>query len=323
MALDKFDEILNNICKEVVCIETFLDAVFGYLCRRTDFFSVSEAVGAGEAREVTLKALEKWQQLARERDKHEEELRERLQSDGVAPAAASEVEVPSDEAAGEARSRAEGPKASPPASCPPETPSAAPVAPSPPGEDDRRYYAADSKCYNGAVRDTYSWAQSITDVDIVVPVPRGVTKGRQVRVTATAASLEVCALHGGEWRALAAGELRWKVRPAQTLWSLEPGAQVQVHLEKLEERWWDALLASEPRIDMAAIDASRPVEDLGQDVEMKLQEAVWNQRRRQEGLPTSDQLAHARILKEAWDKEGSPFAGTPYDPSVLSCGPGK
>ncbi|XP_063240433.1 nudC domain-containing protein 3 isoform X2 [Bacillus rossius redtenbacheri] len=221
------------------------------------------------------------------------------------------------------RSRAEGPKASPPASCPPETPSAAPVAPSPPGEDDRRYYAADSKCYNGAVRDTYSWAQSITDVDIVVPVPRGVTKGRQVRVTATAASLEVCALHGGEWRALAAGELRWKVRPAQTLWSLEPGAQVQVHLEKLEERWWDALLASEPRIDMAAIDASRPVEDLGQDVEMKLQEAVWNQRRRQEGLPTSDQLAHARILKEAWDKEGSPFAGTPYDPSVLSCGPGK
>jgi hypothetical protein len=63
-----------------------------------------------------------------------------------------------------------------------------------------------------------------------------------------------------------------------------------VHFEKIQERWWDALLLSEPKIDLSRIDATRNMDDLAQDEQMKIQEIIWNQERQRQGLPTSDQL---------------------------------
>jgi len=63
-----------------------------------------------------------------------------------------------------------------------------------------------------------------------------------------------------------------------------------VHLEKAEERWWDALLVSEPKIDLSCIDNTRHMNDLPQFEQMKIQELMWNQERKHQGLPTSEQL---------------------------------
>ena len=65
---------------------------------------------------------------------------------------------------------------------------------------------------------------------------------------------------------------------------------LQVHLEKAQERWWDALLVSEPKIDLSCIDTTRHMHDLAQCEQMKIQEMIWNQERKCQGLPTSDQL---------------------------------
>jgi hypothetical protein len=56
------------------------------------------------------------------------------------------------------------------------------------------------------------------------------------------------------------------------------------------EKWWDALLVFEEKIDLSKIDATKPMEDLAEDEQMKIQELVWNQERKRQGLPTSDQL---------------------------------
>jgi hypothetical protein len=63
-----------------------------------------------------------------------------------------------------------------------------------------------------------------------------------------------------------------------------------VYLEKSTQRWWDALLVSEEKIDLSNIDATKPMEDLADDEQMKIQELMWNQERKRQGLPTSDQL---------------------------------
>jgi hypothetical protein len=63
-----------------------------------------------------------------------------------------------------------------------------------------------------------------------------------------------------------------------------------VHFEKTQERWWDALLLSEPKIDLSSIDITRHMDDLAQDEQMKIHELMWNQERKHQGLPTSDQL---------------------------------
>ena len=42
--------------------------------------------------------------------------------------------------------------------------------------------------------------------------------------------------------------------------------------------WWDALTMSESPIDLQSIDASRPMEDLGQEEQMKIAELFWKNR---------------------------------------------
>ena len=37
-----------------------------------------------------------------------------------------------------------------------------------------------------------------------------------------------------------------------------------------------------------------------------------------QGLPTSDELKQREVLEKAWNAEGSPFKGTPFDPTKLN-----
>nr|CAD7406874.1 unnamed protein product [Timema cristinae] len=186
------------------------------------------------------------------------------------------------------------------------------------GYDSKTQQASD--CYNGAVRDGYRWSQSITDLDVQVIVPCDIKKGKNVHVDVKASSLSVSVLDSGQWSTLLAGELSWKVNKEESVWTLVPGNEINIHLEKSQERWWDSLLVSEPKIDLKHIDACRPMDDLPQEEQMKIQELMWNEERKRLGLPTSEQLATEKILKEAWNKDGSPFKNLDYDPTLVNFG---
>jgi hypothetical protein len=58
-------------------------------------------------------------------------------------------------------------------------------------------------------------------------------------------------------------------------------------LEKLEERWWDALLTDEPKISIRKIDPSRPMTDIDEGAQAKIEEMMYNERQKQLGLPQS------------------------------------
>lgn len=40
--------------------------------------------------------------------------------------------------------------------------------------------------YNGAVRENYTWSQDYSDLEIKVPVPKHIVKGKQVKVVLVA-----------------------------------------------------------------------------------------------------------------------------------------
>lgn len=65
------------------------------------------------------------------------------------------------------------------------------------------------------------------------------------------------------------------------------------------------MLLSEPKIDLSNIDATRPMEDLGQDEQMKIQELMWNQERKRQGLPTTDEMVSLLLLnhEQTWTKQ--------------------
>ncbi|XP_052784692.1 nudC domain-containing protein 3-like isoform X2 [Mya arenaria] len=176
--------------------------------------------------------------------------------------------------------------------------------------------------YNGAVRDNYSWAQSITDLDVKVKVPSYIKKGRDVKVDIAKKHLKVSHKDDqGQWKVLVDGSLTWEVHKDECIWTLNPGANVQVTLEKREERWWEALLDGEEKISVRKIDASRPMTDLDDEAQAKIEEMMYNDRRKKMGLPTSQEQKVQDIMKNAWDAEGSPFKGQAYDPSKFSVDP--
>ena len=64
---------------------------------------------------------------------------------------------------------------------------------------------------------------------------------------------------------------------------------LQINFEKKEERWWDCLLKTEQKISVRKIDASRPMTDLDDEAQAKIEEMMYNDRRKKMGLPTSQE----------------------------------
>jgi hypothetical protein len=49
-----------------------------------------------------------------------------------------------------------------------------------------------------------------------------------------------------------------------------------------------------------------------------LRKIVYEQKRKQMGMPSTEEEEKMEMMKKAWDAEGSPFKGTPFDPSKLN-----
>ena len=56
-------------------------------------------------------------------------------------------------------------------------------------------------------------------------------------------------------------------------------------MDKKQERWWEAVLTSEPKINVRKIDASRPMTDLDDEAQAKIEEMMFNERQKKMGLP--------------------------------------
>ena len=61
----------------------------------------------------------------------------------------------------------------------------------------------------------------------------------------------------------------------------------QICLEKVQERWWEALLEGEEQISVREIDASRPMTDLDDEAQSKIQEMMYNEQQKRLGKPQS------------------------------------
>ncbi|XP_020291133.1 nudC domain-containing protein 3 isoform X2 [Pseudomyrmex gracilis] len=185
-------------------------------------------------------------------------------------------------------------------------------------------HTADS--YNGAVRDNYVWTQTLTDLDVLVNIPEYVKSSSflKVNITSDEIRIDVKSSDSGEdstWKNLFNGKFSFKIRKDESMWSIVPGKQISIHLEKVTETWWDALIVNEPKIDLRQIDCSKNFDDMTPDEQMKVQELMWNHQQKLSGNETTDEKKNRKnieaSLKKAWDAEGSPFRGKPYDPSVL------
>jgi len=81
------------------------------------------------------------------------------------------------------------------------------------------------------------------------------------------------------------------------------------------------LIVSEPKISVRKIDPSRPMSDLDDASQAKIDELMYNEHQKRLGLPQSHESKTYEMLRKAWDVEGSPFRGQPFDPSKINISP--
>ncbi|XP_065301716.1 nudC domain-containing protein 3 [Dermacentor albipictus] len=352
-----YDAALMGILSNEGQIYPFLDAIFDFLYRRTDFYRIksspSDKLGfsPGVARRIVRAAFESYNKLANEAQKKagpaapvitqpEELLQiatevevETTTSDDTLESTTSEsvAAEPVETVATAAKSKSQCSQKGDAGNIEPtengkaDGPSiSAPKAGDENGDPDydpvQAKFQSHPESYNGAIRDNYCWSQSIRDLDVRVKVGSDVTSRNQVRVTIHPNHLkvELLDLVTKTWAVHVDDDLHSRIKLDESIWTLVPGDHVLVNLEKATELWWDRLLVNEPKINIRAIDPTKPFEDLDPESQAKIQELTYNNLLKQAGRKTPQEEKVENLLREAWDKDGSPFKGQPFDPSIVN-----
>ncbi|MBN3283648.1 NUDC3 protein, partial [Polyodon spathula] len=354
---DLYDQALLGILQHVGDIQNFLQVYFGFLYRKTDFYrlltSPADKMGfpPGIAEKMVLKTFKAFERVAlqdhersvREAEerlrKQQQEEEERRSAPPVVGEEEVEVESTAEEVPATELEQEKPVQAEPQSHSQPGEPldpaasasggldtsgtqggavSAEPLMPDAANpEQAQELFQANPDSYNGAVRENYTWSQDYTDLEIRVPVPKGVVKGRQVSVDIQSGSLRVAVLEGGGERVLMEGRLTHRINTENSLWSLAPGECVLVSLSKVGECWWQAVLEGEEAIDVNKINRERSMATVDEEEHAVLDRLTFDYQRKLQGKPQSHELKVHEMLKKGWEAEGSPFKGQQFDPSMF------
>ncbi|XP_025899222.1 nudC domain-containing protein 3 [Nothoprocta perdicaria] len=334
---DMYDQALLGILQHVGNVEEFLRVLFGFLYRKTDFYRLLRRPGdrlgfpPGAAQAMALQAFKVFERMARQDDEKrrqelEAKLKKKEEEEEEEEAAAARLK-----AAPEAQTEptaAPGPAAGAEGAAGAREPAAAPASstaePPRPAELPTRQeqFQTNPDSYNGAVRENYAWSQDYSDLEIKVPVPKHIVKGKQVAVDIGSGAIRVAVLEGGSQRVLMEGKLTHKINTESSLWSLEPGKCVLISLSKGDEYWWSAVLEGEERIDIDKINKERSMATVDEEEHAVLDRLTFDYHQKLQGKPQSHELKVHEMLKKGWDTEGSPFRGQKFDPAMFNISPG-
>uniref|UniRef100_A0A1I8P8S4 Nuclear migration protein nudC n=1 Tax=Stomoxys calcitrans TaxID=35570 RepID=A0A1I8P8S4_STOCA len=294
------DSILSEILEERKSLTGFLDAVFGFLSRRTDFYheqkSKEEKLGfpRGIKEEILLSCMQKY-----------EKLEDPFAQQYEAPPAIEEVEIETD-------------------CCSSTTPD---IEMNDKVELENRKYEpnlefSESDYKNGSRMDKYCWSQTLKDVELSIILPPEVKSAKHVKLNLKSNYISVTSLIPRK-EELLVGETWSKYKYNDVVWTIADGKLI-ISFDKAKEGWWDKLLLHEQCIDIKKLDTERPIEDFSNETQ-KVIEKIQSQQinsnefagpRDLKNLPLSKSEQLAR-LRQAWNSENSPFKGQPFDPSVI------
>ncbi|XP_019057960.1 PREDICTED: protein BOBBER 1 isoform X3 [Tarenaya hassleriana] len=149
---------------------------------------------------------------------------------------------------------------------------------------------------NGLDFDNYSWTQTLQEVTVNIPVPCG-TKARLVVCEIKKNSLKV-GLKGQP--PIIDGELYRPVKPDDCYWNIEDQKVMSVLLTKHDQmEWWKSLVKGEPEIDTQKVEPENSkLSELDPETRQTVEKMMFDQRQKQMGLPTSDELQKQEILKK-------------------------
>ncbi|OMO93438.1 HSP20-like chaperone [Corchorus olitorius] len=149
---------------------------------------------------------------------------------------------------------------------------------------------------NGLDMETHSWGQSLQEVTINIPVPQG-TKSRDVLCEIKMKNLKV-GLKGQT--PIIEGELFESVKPTDSYWMMEDQKVISVLLTKCDKMtWWKSLVKGGPEIDTQKAEPEpSKLADLDGETRSAVEKMMFDQRQKQMGLPTSQEIENQEMMKK-------------------------
>lgn len=149
---------------------------------------------------------------------------------------------------------------------------------------------------NGLDFEKYSWTQQLPEVNITIPVPEG-TKSRFVVCDIKKNHLKV-GLKGQP--PIIDGELSKPVKVDDCFWSIEDGKTLSILLTKHNQmEWWKSVIKGDPEVDTQKVEPENSkLSDLDPETRQTVEKMMFDQRQKQMGLPTSDEMQKQEMLKK-------------------------
>ena len=169
--------------------------------------------------------------------------------------------------------------------------------------------------YNGDKCEDYNWSQGVGDVTIQFALKQKINK-KMLKVDMTVNHLKI--VIQGMDKPLIDDDFCEKIIPDDSNWSIEDGQSIIFFLEKATEIIWKSAFKGGKEIDTKTVDNSKRIDEFYSETQAALNKIVYEQNRKRNGLPTTEEEKKLEALKEAWNKPGSPFAGQPFDPSMFN-----
>ncbi|UZJ54967.1 hypothetical protein CBS101457_004287 [Exobasidium rhododendri] len=141
----------------------------------------------------------------------------------------------------------------------------------------------------------YKWDQTLEAVTLTVGLPTG-TRGKDLKVTIKKNSLSI--VTKADAKAIIQDALFNGIKEEDSTWSLSDG-NLDIHLEKLQkDQWWPHVLVKDPKIDTTKIvPENSKLSDLDGETRAMVEKMMFDNRQKQMGKPTSDQVKQNTALE--------------------------
>lgn len=306
---ERFDGMLLAIAQQCEGgINELLDVFFGFLERKTDFFT---GAGKAEAEKIVINKFREHLKNVEERKEKERKEAEALKAAKAKKEAEKKAEPKIQEVTEEEAERIKKEEEQKKQQAEKNTKTEDKndnqdekngEASKDDGSDEEEDEDAKGKIKpnsgNGADLPNYKWIQTLQEVEVQIPLNVSFkVKGRDVVVDIQQNHLKV-GLKGHPL--IIDGELPKKVKVEECSWTLQDQKIVVVQLEKVNKmEWWSKLVSADPEINTKKVQPENSkLGDLDDETRGMVEKMMFDQRQKAMGLPTSDEQKKQDILKK-------------------------